>query len=740
MKHMKKMICVLLSLTLILLCAGAASVTAAGEDNGTDVWEIAEFCLGDANVDGIIDIMDATRIQRILAKYDENTFKGERLGDANLSGDIDIVDATYIQRYLAHYSLPTAIGEAIPRRTMSFSNGYARSFVEMNEAAGNSYRNAGSDIIRIIVYVETDYDTDRDGKPDLVKAWVQIPRAAAEGDYKAPVIFEANPYSANKNKIEFPEVDYSVAETELMQTPQKRVPQGVATTEQLAADFRYSDITDYSYGDYTKYDYFLSRGFAIAGSAGIGTRGSEGLELCGTAMEADAFKAIVEWIHGDRKAYSNRTDNLEVKANWSNGKTGMLGVSYMGTLAYEVAATGVDGLEAIVPNAGISSWYDYINGQGAPIYGFYDYCAGLSAGQASRFFDGIDDEYAYQTYLGWRTFVKSSEKGLKGNYGDIWDVRDFSQSDKIKAAALIIQGLSDGNVRPKQFKLMMEAFERSGATAKALLHQSGHASLGDSSWTLKIGSYENYLWLVNRWFSYYLAGCSSNVDRLPNYIVQSNVDGKFYTYDSWNSGESFRFDLTESYGDIEVARNHIHWWGMNITEPTTIKGTVEVHLRAKADNVDFDKTSINVDLVDLSSDHFSSYNGDLGTAYVAKTSLYGEDDDATIPIREFTPQAVTQVFFTRGQVDIGTPNAGWSPQSAVVPDTPVNANEWHDYVIYLEPEVYTVQPGHTLFVGVGPTFDNFSGEYSSTGSIYLDPSACYAIIPTDTASKVPYSR
>lgn len=42
--------------------------------------------------------------------------------------------------------------------------------------------------------METNYDTDADGKRDLVKALVQIPRAAMEGDYKAATIYEARPY------------------------------------------------------------------------------------------------------------------------------------------------------------------------------------------------------------------------------------------------------------------------------------------------------------------------------------------------------------------------------------------------------------------------------------------------------------------------------------------------------------------------------------------------------------------
>lgn len=61
------------------------------------------------------------------------------------------------------------------------------------------YSNAESDIIRYCVYVETNYDTDDDGKLDLVKAVVQIPRAAMEGNYKAATIYEARPYITGCN-------------------------------------------------------------------------------------------------------------------------------------------------------------------------------------------------------------------------------------------------------------------------------------------------------------------------------------------------------------------------------------------------------------------------------------------------------------------------------------------------------------------------------------------------------------
>ena len=75
-----------------------------------------------------------------------------------------------------------------------FMNGMAQPiFPYTTGAVEEGYDNANSDIIRFFVYVETDYDTDDDGKLDLVKALVQLPRAAMEGDYQAATIYEARP-------------------------------------------------------------------------------------------------------------------------------------------------------------------------------------------------------------------------------------------------------------------------------------------------------------------------------------------------------------------------------------------------------------------------------------------------------------------------------------------------------------------------------------------------------------------
>ena len=63
--------------------------------------ELEKFKLGDVNLDGDITIMDATVIQRHVAKITELTGNKLKAADVNKDGDVSIVDATTIQRFVA---------------------------------------------------------------------------------------------------------------------------------------------------------------------------------------------------------------------------------------------------------------------------------------------------------------------------------------------------------------------------------------------------------------------------------------------------------------------------------------------------------------------------------------------------------------------------------------------------------------------------------------------------------------
>ena len=248
-------------------------------------------------------------------------------------------------------------------------------------------------IYRFCVYVETDNDTDNDGKADLVKALVELPRSAAQGVYKAAAIYDPLPYPAGTYEDKAAHNSYTSLYVEepfnyddLYRECEKRIPEGEVTTLEAVQfadpnEWIYSvPISgDSSYYNASQYDYYLIRGYAVVLACGIGTYGSEGFELCGTHLERDSHRAVVEWLTGDRVAYTDKTSNIAISADWCNGKVAMTGCSYGGTLPFSVATTGVKGLETIVPYAGIASWYDYTNTQGAPTRTDVNYADSLAA-------------------------------------------------------------------------------------------------------------------------------------------------------------------------------------------------------------------------------------------------------------------------------------------------------------------------------------------------------------------------
>ena len=503
----------------------------------------------------------------------------------------------------------------------------------------DDYSNDDSDIIRYSVYVETNYDTDGDGKLDLVKALVQIPRAAAVNpdNHKFATIMDARPYitgctdNGDDRKFTYKEGDLGYDLNSLYGSAKyQRVSNGEMSTMDAAkkatADEWYyvSPYESGSWGDFYDYedldwyDYFLVRGYAVVEVGGLGTRGSEGLETCGADVETDAFKCVVEWLaqNSSRAAYTDKENNIKIEADWSNGNVAMTGRSYGGTTDFAVASTGVENLKTIVPVAGIASWYEYTNSQGIstgrnPAYsdnlGFY--CAG-------RYIDEDDWNSMKDVYQKYLNRIYNDQKTLNGDYGDHWKTRDYTAGNSgkktdngltynnFKCPALIVHGLNDDNVRTKQFQLMYDAFAKAGKDVKLLLHQGAHITPDyDSHKTSLLIGDETYNGILNKWFSYYLYNRTENhANEMATVTVQSNiVDGGWFTSDTWptsdavNANELTLTNNAKGTTTINSNMTGISSWRdafttastsasamytYNVTDDTVIKGTVKVNIKA----------------------------------------------------------------------------------------------------------------------------------------------------------------
>ena len=80
---------------------------------------VAEFyakknpILGDANLDGEVDITDATTVQRYDVKMVELSDEAKQLADVDRDGEVCIIDATWLQRWDLKMKAPEGIGKPI---------------------------------------------------------------------------------------------------------------------------------------------------------------------------------------------------------------------------------------------------------------------------------------------------------------------------------------------------------------------------------------------------------------------------------------------------------------------------------------------------------------------------------------------------------------------------------------------------------------------------------------------------
>ena len=99
-------------------------------------------------------------------------------------------------------------------------------------------------------------------------------------------------------------------------------------------------------------------------SSSPGTGLSDGSPTIGGENESLAPKAVIDWLCGRAKGFTTRIGIEEITAYWCSGKIGMTGTSYDGTLCIAAATTGVKGLEAILPIAPVTSFYNYYRSNG----------------------------------------------------------------------------------------------------------------------------------------------------------------------------------------------------------------------------------------------------------------------------------------------------------------------------------------------------------------------------------------
>ncbi|MCY2982526.1 MAG: Xaa-Pro dipeptidyl-peptidase [Planctomycetota bacterium] len=354
------------------------------------------------------------------------------------------------------------------------------------------------DWIRHDLWVETEFDSDGDGKLDRVHVDVTRPKQTETEGLKLPVVYESSPYFAGTGSND--KKHFWNPKHELGTIPPKH-----ETPPPVKAKGKRPIISD------SQIKKWVPRGYVVVHSSSPGTGLSQGCPTVGGDNESLAPKAVIDWLCGRAKGYQEVDSDEIVSAYWSTGKVGMTGTSYNGTIPLAAATTGVKGLEAIIPIAPNTSYYHYYrsNGlvrhpggyMGEDIDVLYDF---IHSGNEPRR-EHCDCEVRDKE-------MANGQDRLTGDYNDFWAGRDYiNDMGPMHAALLMSHGFNDWNVVPEHSVRIYEAAKAKGIPVQFYCHQGGHGG-------------EPPMNLMNRWFTKYLHGIDNGVEKDPrSWIVRESA-------------------------------------------------------------------------------------------------------------------------------------------------------------------------------------------------------------------------
>ncbi|EGL88590.1 Xaa-Pro dipeptidyl-peptidase [Streptococcus oralis SK255] len=559
------------------------------------------------------------------------------------------------------------------------------------------------DVIREVVYVESRVDTDKDSLPDLVKVSIIRPRY----DGQIPSVMTASPYHQGTNvkasdkalyKMEG-ELEVKPAHTIELEEPKLNLVEPLGQAELVSeAEEKLAHINS----SYTLNDYFLPRGFANLYVSGVGTRDSQGLMTNGDYHQIEAYKNVIDWLNGRCRAFTDHTRKRQVKADWSNGKVATTGISYLGTMSNGLATTGVDGLEVIIAEAGISSWYNYYreNGLVTSPGGYpgedFDSLAELTYSRNLLAGDYIRGNGAHQADL---EKVKEKLDRKTGDYNQFWHDRNYLRNaHKVQAEVVFTHGSQDWNVKPLHVYQMFHALP-THINKHLFFHHGAHVYV--NNWQ-SIDFRES----MNALLSKKLLGLDSGY-QLPTVIWQDNTAPQ-----TWQSLDDFgkqeelhafslgteekviqnQYDQKdfERYGKTYQTFNTELYQGkanqitidLPVSQDIHLNGRVELKLRVKSST---NKGLLSAQVLQLGQQKYlQPYPAVQSVRTIDNGRYHMLENLCELP---FNPSA--QRVITKGYLNLQN-------RDDLLTIEEIQPNEWMDFKLELQPTIYKLKEGDIL--------------------------------------------
>ena len=493
--------------------------------------------------------------------------------------------------------------------------------------------------IRHDLWVETNFDTDGDGKMDRMHVAVTRPFQTDSEGLTLPVIYVTSPYFAGvapETEGAFWNVNHELGEKVA----------GIVHPEVTRKGKR--PIISNSH-----IKKWIPRGYIVVHSSSPGTGLSQGAPTVGGQNESLAPKAVIDWLCGRVSGYTTPYGSEIVVAYWSTGKVGMTGTSYNGTLPLAAATTGVEGLEAIIPIAPNTSYYHYYRSNGlvrSP--------GGYLGEDIDVLYDfihsGDESKRAFNNKTIRDTEMKNGMDRITGDYNNFWAGRDYlNQMKPMKAALLMAHGFNDWNVMPEHSYRISKRAKEMGIPTQIYYHQNGHGGPPPMR-------------MMNRWFTRYLHGIENGVENdAKAWIVRENDSRQYPTaYTDYPNPEATPVVLYINAGSSSYGRLSL--------ENSSSKGQ-----ETFSDNASFSATSL---AQSTSSNHRLLYVSDIlkedlhisGLASItvkaasSKPAVNLSVYLVSLPWNKNKGAKITENIITRGWADLQN-NSSLSKSSPLIP-------------------------------------------------------------------------
>ena len=516
--------------------------------------------------------------------------------------------------------------------------------------------------IRHDLWVETNFDTDGDGKMDRMHVAVTRPFQTDSEGLTLPVIYVTSPYFAGvarETEGAFWNVNHELGEKVA----------GIVHPEVTRKGKR--PIISNSH-----IKKWIPRGYIVVHSSSPGTGLSQGAPTVGGQNESLAPKAVIDWLCGRVSGYTTPYGSEIVLAYWSTGKVGMTGTSYNGTLPLAAATTGVEGLEAIIPIAPNTSYYHYYRSNGlvrSP--------GGYLGEDIDVLYDfihsGDESKRAFNNKTIRDTEMKNGMDRITGDYNDFWAGRDYlNQMKPMKAALLMAHGFNDWNVMPEHSYRISKRAKEMGIPTQIYYHQNGHGGPPPMR-------------MMNRWFTRYLHGIENGVENdAKAWIVRENDSKQYPTaYTDYPNPEATPVVLyinagTSSYGRLSL-------------ENSSSKG-----LETFSDNASFSATSL---AQSKSSNHRLLYvseilKEDLHISGLASITIKAASSKpavnlsvylVSLPWNKNKGAKITENIITRGWADLQN-------NSSLSKSSPLISDKFYKMTFDLQPDDQIIKKGQQI--------------------------------------------